>query len=353
VAEYGVPSSWGSSKYASNGMHNGGHTEAMQATYTKRMFASIYEEKYAGALYFHWMDGWFKPVWITAELAFPTHTYPRWHDLTNPQQSYGLLAFDLGAPDYAAHARTTGPGRVRQVETYADAEFFWVKLAMSPALADGETLTMGYDTYGDDVGETLLPDGVRTQRRSEFALTVTAPSTATLQVMKAYDLYAAPRTTPQSLQQSVASDSGHWAAIRRATSVAHGTDDGKFWFPGLDQPLGQLVARRASSPASSMDAVVIDGESVEVRIPWSMLHFTDPTTLSVMDDDAKTKVHETVVTEGIAVSVSVGGEVVETNRRAWEGWKRAPKFTERYKPAARALAESFANVAHPIPDRVR
>lgn len=342
VAEFGVPSSWGNGHYTSNGMNHGGHSEAMQAAFTKRMVRDIYAEKMAGSIYFAWMDEWFKTCWITNALAFPSDDYPKWHDLTNPQQSYGLLAFDLGPPRWDAFPATAGTGRVQKVETFADAEFHWVRLTLATPLADGETFTMGYDTYRDDLGETLLPDGARTKRRSELALTVTAPSTASLRVMKAYDLYGFGVTMPYSHKQSVASDVGAWVDVRRSTSTAHGSDDGVYQFPGLDQPIGQLVARRAEMPGTTRDAIVIDGNVVEIRIPWSLLQVADPATFSVVHDDPKSQNNTSMVTEGIGLSISLGDEVLETNRQLWPTWRGAPKFTERYKPSADALAESYA-----------
>jgi hypothetical protein len=208
---------------------------------------------------------------------------------------------------------------------------------------------VGYDTYGDELGETLLPDGTRTKRRSEFALSVTAPDAATLRVAKAYDLYGFGVKMAYSRSQSVPADTGAWVAVRRSTSTPHQSDDGVFVFPGVDQPIGELVARRASRPASTLDAVVIDGAAVEIRLPWTMLHVADPTTFRVVHDDPSTLERESVVTEGIAVSIALGGEVLETNRRLWPTWRGAPKTTERYKPVAQALAESFALIPPSMP----
>lgn len=344
VGEFGVPTSWGNAHFSSNGMHHGGHSEEMQAKFTKRMVESIYGEKLAGAVYFAWMDEWFKSCWITKDLAYPADHYPKWHDLANPQQAYGVLAYDLGKPKYDAFPKTDGPGRVKTIETFADAEFYWVRLTLTKPLEDGESFTMGYDTYRDDLGESLLPDGSRTKRRNEFALAVTAPATANLRVAKPYDMYGFQVKMSYSHQQSIASDIGAWVDIKRSTSNPHGSDDGLFTFAGLDHVYGKLVARRASTPASSLDAVVIDGPTVEIRVPWTMIQVADPTTFSVVHDDPKTPEFESEVTEGIAVSVAIDGEILETNRRIWPTWRGAPKYTERYKPAAQALAESFAKI---------
>ena len=348
VAEFGLPSSWGNAHYSSNNMHHGGHTEAMQAAYTQRMVGDIYGEKLAGAVYFAWMDEWFKTCWITDALAFPSDDYPKWHDLTDPQQNYGLLSFDLGPPNYDVFPETVGTGRVQSVKTFADAEYFYVKLGLSAPLLDGQSFVLGYDTYRDDLGESLLPDGIRTQHRSELALSVTAPATASLSVLKPYDMYAPGAPISYSVRHSVVSDIGNWAPVRRSTSVAHGSDNGVYEFPGVDQPIGELVARTAASPPTTRDGVVIDGTTIEIRIPWTMLQIADPSTFSAIND-VNMSANTAEVSQGIALSVSIDGEVLETNRKVWPTWRGAPQFTERYKPVADALAASYGALPTAIP----
>ncbi|HSO37997.1 MAG TPA: hypothetical protein VLT33_35965 [Labilithrix sp.] len=352
VAEFGVPSSWGIAKYASNGMHHGGHSEQMQAEHTQRMVGDIYAEKLAGAVSFGWMDGWFKQIWITRELAFPADRSPLWHDVTNAQQFYGLMAFDVGAPDFAAMAPAIGRGRVLKTEAAADAEFFHTRISLASPLADGETLTVGYDTYRDDLGESVLPDGAHTNRRSELALTIVGgDATARLRVMRSYDLYLVTKKQkmPWSILQSTTSDAGDWVDILRNNATAHGSDDHLYSFPAADQPIGVLSARRAGGEVSTLDAVVVGRGTVAVRIPWSLLQFTDPSARRVMHDDAATPAHETAVSEGIGLVVSVGGEKLETPRFTWPTWTKAPPTTERYRPVAAALGASFALIPRRMP----
>jgi len=345
VGEFGVPASWGNAKFSTNGMHHGGHSEDDQAKFTVRMVESIAAEGLAGAVAFGWMDGWFKQVWITREMTNAERS-SLWHDATNPQQYYGLLSFDLPPPDFAALPTTKGSGRVTEIAAAADAEFFHVKLALASPLADGETLTIGFDTYGDDVGELVLPDGARTKARSELALTVSNDG-AQLSVTKAYDLYGINRKTPipGAVWRSVATDGAGWSPVRRNNAVAHKSGDGLYSFPARDHEIGKLVVRREGGSASSLDAVVFRPGGMDIRIPWSLLQFMDPSTRSVMNDDLGTPdVKESAVSEGIRVVTSLGGELVETPRLAWSPWKKAPSTLERYRPAAAALASAYARV---------
>jgi hypothetical protein len=361
VTEFGVPSSWGLAQLASSGMHHGGHTEEEQGIYAARMLRDIVETGCAGAIYFHWMDGWFKRVWIHHERAFPADRMPLWHDLMNPQQSYGLVAFELPPPDFGRWPASEGDGRVLRVEADADAEAFRVRIELASPLTPDETLWVGYDTYGDALGERVLPTGAISPLRIEHLLSIGGAvveddedaERARLTVMASYDPYTingASSPLP-SLFRSTTADGEGFRPIVYNTTGARESDDGVFRFPALDWEAGRLRVRRDAGAASSHDAVLVEGSTVTVSVPWSLLQFTDPSALQVLSDDVATEgVRETETTEGIAVVVSLGDAVVATPRFLWERWDRAPETTERLKRSAEILAEALASIPA-YPDR--
>lgn len=341
VAEYGVPTSWGRAHTSASGMHHGGLSEEEAGIFAARMLRDIDASGMAGGVYFRWEDGWWKRIWITNARAFPAERLRLWHDLMNASQSYGLLAFDLPAPDFARGALTLeGGGRLTAAAAVADAEHFHVRLSLDPPLADGETLTIGLDTYADDRGESLLPGGARSPRRSELALVIEPPGRVELRVQRAYDLLALqlrPRPAWSELR-SIASDDGAFVPMEWIIAVAHGSDDGTFRAPEERFPIGALRARRAEAPPSSLDAVIVDGGEVVVRLPWLLLQFSDPSTRRVIDDDAATSELDTATTEGIALSIAIGDVLLGTTGRAgWPTWNEAPATTERLKDGAETL----------------
>jgi hypothetical protein len=206
-------------------------------------------------------------------------------------------------------------------------------------LADGEVLTLGLDTYGDDVGESVLPSGTTTTRRNELALQITAPDTAQLYVTVAYDLFGIWHgvSTPQQLFHSVASDAGAWVPVRwRNNQIAPpGTPNPEY----IDE-IGRFWVQQSGEPASSRDAVTLAGTRVDVRLPWTLLQFTDPSTLSVMDDDRSTPERETATSQGVAVGVQIGDDLLETSRFGWSPWDVAPPTTERAKASLALYADA-------------
>jgi hypothetical protein len=359
VAEVGVPSSWGNAHYAQSGMDHGGEDEVQQGLDDVRLFRNAYDASTGGAILFAWIDEWWKRTWIVDELALPRDRYKLWHNVTSPEQNFGLLGFEVAPPDFTMFPATTGAGRVTQIRGAADAEFFHLALQLASPLAAGEALTIGYDTYADDRGESILPNGVKTAQRSELALTVTTTS-AELTVMEAYDQFGVWHDTQAAWHnktvsylpsgrpyRSVPSDGGKWNLVRWKNSRAHGSDDGVYNFPGTVQDIGKLRVRQASAPETGHSAVVFDGAKITVRIPWTLLQVTDPSDLRVLDDDPTTRERETSPTEGFRIAVSLGTELVETPRWKWARWEQAPKYVERRKLAYPIFADGLKS----IPDR--
>ncbi len=102
IAEFGVPSSWGSAHQSYSDMHHGGYSEQQQGENNMRLMHNIIDAGCAGGFMFAWMDEWFKPTWIVSyleaygmvsgEVTIPTRQL--WHNLTSPEQNFGLLAYD-------------------------------------------------------------------------------------------------------------------------------------------------------------------------------------------------------------------------------------------------------------------
>jgi hypothetical protein len=356
VAEVGVPSSWGNAHFAQSGMSHGGQDEAQQGLDDVRVFRNAYEAQTGGAILFAWIDEWWKRTWIVDELAMPRDRYKLWHNVTSPEQNFGLLAFEVDPPDFAKFATTTGSGRVAEIRADADAEYFYVKIDLKSPLAPGETLTLAYDTYADDRGESILPDGRTTTQRSEFAVSITEGA-AQLYVMEAYDQFGVWHDTQFAWHnktvselpsgrpyRSIPSDGGKWNPVRWKNNGEHGSDDGVYRFPATAQDIGKLRVRQASEPELGQSAVVFDGNVLTVRLPWTLLHVTDPSDLRVLDDNPKTRERETVITDGIRLAVSLGNDLLETPRLKWKRWDTVPKYKERRKVAYGIFVDGLATI---------
>ncbi|MCB9508411.1 MAG: hypothetical protein H6700_10735 [Myxococcales bacterium] len=352
IGEFGTPSAWGAAHYAQSGMHHGGLDEAVVGHFAARMFYNIYSAGMAGGIYFAWMDEWWKRTWITDELDFPRGRRFRWHNVTAAEQNFGLIAFDLGPPSWSRWEPVAGEGAVREVEADADAEFFHVRVTLDGPLEGSDIpLIIGWDTYRDDLGESTLPGGTVTAQRSEFATVIGGDLSANHLVTRAYDSYGIWHNSSNDLQlfHSIPTDGAPWMLVRWKNNQAHISRDSLWQFPETADEIGQLHVRREGESPSNLDAVVFDGSTITVRIPWSLLHVTDPTRRAVLDDDRTTQGRETAITDGFRLAVEWGGDLVTTPRLQWDTWEEAPPTVEREKPSLALLTEIVRYLPHDLP----
>ncbi len=363
IGETGVSSSWGSAHWSyQRDMNHGGHTEVEMGEVGGRLFRNAYEANTAGAAFFAWIDEWWKPTWITDLRDSEEDRRAFWHNVTAPEQNFGLLAFDLGEPQFGEKGDSfSAGGLVENISLVHDAAFFHVRLDLAESFASSDELVVAFDTYGDaesgqfdeELGESVLPNGIQTENRNEFALVIEGTDKADLMVTEAYDTYRIWHGTPapESVYSSTKTDGAPWKLVTWLNSQVIESKDGESRFPETKHEIGHLSIRAAGETATSHDAVVVHDDHIDIRIPWTLLNVKDPARLKVLHASKKGQqkgVIETAVTNGIAVGVAHNGDLLgETDRYRWEEWGRhgditdIPAYEEREKPALEILGDAM------------
>ena len=337
VAEFGVPSSWGNAHFEFTGMSQGGEDEIEQGNMNVRMLKDIYQAGCAGGCMFAWINENFKNSWITEPSSCGIDRRILWHNLASPEENFGLLKFVEDPPTYNHWAAVTPitTSRITKVQADYDNEYFYTKVYYN-GLSNTDSLYIGYDTYGDGVGQDFFPNHINTiYNRCEFMLIITTDS-ANLYVTIPYDNYSSSHKFPvadsaQQVFHSGATEDIPWNLVRWKNN-----------FPD-DCIYNAGILKNCTLPEvpSSNNAVVRYPDHVEVRIPWHFLNFTDPSDNEVLDCETCTgqgkRPHEppismldnsslppeTTYTTGIALSVLIGNDqadLIETSRFLWEPW---------------------------------
>ncbi len=322
IAEFGIPSSWGVAHYASNGMNHGGFTELEQGQANLRLLQTIDSVNCAGGVMFAWIDEWFKSCWITSKLDYEYSKRIKWHNITNPEQNYGLKAFskDPAFVDWGSFPNTDP---VTYLKAGSDFDYFHVKLGLESPLNLPDTLWLGIDTYSDSLGESILPSGDTVQFRAEFALRITNYS-AELYVTQAYDLFEIwhDYAGPEQLYHSIPTDGEPWRIVRWRNDNEH----------EMVQYIGSLNSNTTLQLPSSHDAVTIDNEYISIKIPYTLLHFSDPTNRVVIHDSRATSEIEDLESDGVAITVFHNGVKTESAfRYLWPKWSNTNGHFERFK----------------------
>lgn len=356
IAEFGVPSSWGSAHQSFSGMHHGGLSEIQQGNYNIRLFNNIVDSGGAGGFMFSWMDEWFKRTWIVqyleaygikdGETLIPTRQL--WHNLASPEQNFGLIAFDQTAGKSWTDYNIVSPGNsLKSIRASHDNSYFYLSAELNETSLPGDTLIIAFDTYLRDTGESVLPGGYAIQNRSEFYLEcIKGEDTASLFVTEAYNMcgltsrFNLSDTTIQKYK-STNTDGAPWVLSKW---INNGFENTIF-------DLGKLPSGSTSDfIPGERQAVVWSGSYLLVRIPWTLLQFYDPTHMIVNDgavtyDSGKTYEIIGKISDGIAVTILFNNKISHTlTRYSWPSWLIVPETKERVKKSLGIISTEMRNI---------
>jgi len=360
IAEFGVPSSWGSAYQSFSNMPHGGLSEIQQGEKDIRQLLNIIDAGCAGGFLFSWMDEWFKPTWIVAYLEaygiksgseiIPTRQL--WHNEVSPEQNFGLLAFDQKTvPDYAAYITDAPAGPLSSVRATHDESFFYLEINTGADLTEADEFMVSFDTYLGGTGESTLPGGALVTNRAEFLLTFSlSDDTALYNVTEAYDMngltvqYNLSDPAVQKYKSTI-TDGAPWKLMQWIND----------FYELTVHKLGKLPLEHASSfNTDKRIAVAWSGKKLNVRIPWTMLYFNDPTQMRVNDgavsyDGGYNFEIFTAESAGIAVSINHKGVVTNTtNRYRWPTWLVVPATVTREKASLPIIEEGLSLIPYYI-----
>ncbi len=353
IAEFGVPSSWGSAHQSFSNMHHGGYSEEQQGEIDVRLMNNIFDTDCAGGFVFAWMDEWFKNTWIvqymealnTLSGTTQIPTRQLWQNITSPEQNFGLIAFDQKEVlPYADYLNDNNSGPVSSVKATNSNEYFFVEITTSLPFTVGEKMLIAFDTYMKNVGESILPDGKSINNRSEFLLEITAgDDSAKFYVTQAYNMCG---LTPSfdladhniQMFRTTITDGAPWNLMKWINDENEKTES----------VIGLLPIENTDAFSSGNRAVACWNQNkITIRIPWTMLYFYDPTQMKVINgavtyDGGRSYVTESTLSDGIALSVSYKNSIINTTTRyIWDTWLVVPETIYREKKSLAVIEEGL------------
>lgn len=320
IAEFGVPSSWGTGHQSPSGMDHGGLSEEEQGEYTVRMFDNLTASGCAGGIQFSLIDEWFKQTWITNPYSNAAYRH-FWHNITAPEQNFGILAYAPPPEPFLKTGSYSGSS-LSEVKVVSDYTFFRIRLQMKTELFLGDTLWVALDTYESNLGESILPNGKSIVTgpetlRAEFALGIPiGGERADLYVIPGYDIYGIKSLVRVDTVISSSSDAGEWNPVRWKTNYAY----------NRTQYIGELQVSDSEDPYEFLNAVTVFKDSLEIRIPWTLINFSAPTVgramhyVSHLDAGDIVIEQEDTLSDGIALTLSLKDELYQADRYNWSPW---------------------------------
>lgn len=350
ISELGIPSSMGVAHINENAYNHGGYNEVDQAAILVDQIDAAVAANAAGTIVFEWIDEWFKRTWMTNATMLPADSGRLWHDVTSPEESFGIISFwpvpnrsrvvDGKAGDWpsptapgsntfvhtaqpAAVAQPSGDGKdalrsLTSVHLAYDPAYLYLKIQLgstADATTDGATrlldsvLLVGLSTSAGATGDRRLSElpPLQTAPDLGFELWLTLDHAAKLYTLRVDDHYdptpllnggggkgGKPETNENGLFQLASQ-----IVNNNAQYVAEGLPlipKKRYYQAG--------VLRYGDAAVDTLSHVFAGpGGVIEVRLPWHALWVTDPAGRHVLDKDPKATGFIAKPTEGIQALV--------------------------------------------------
>ncbi len=354
ITEFGVSTGRGMAQEDKNtGRNQGNMSEQEQGQAIVDCYDDIIKSGCNGGCVFSWQDEWFKRTWNTMH-AIDLKRTAYWSDYQTNEQYFGLLSFDPGEEKSIVYVDgdvsewTKSDIAIKtdnsSLSVKYDEKFIYFMLYKKDLDFEKETLYIPIDTTPKTGSTYCSSNGLKFQRECDFLLTVNGKTNTRLQVQKRYEV--------------LRSTYGDSVYKKNAYDKANIPDKDTPEFVNIDMILkkavlqfgdseeipdaevfetGDLVYGNANPESENFNSLadfICNGDYVEIKIPWQLLNFADPSKMQIHDDyyDDNYGIEYIDINE-MFVGFSVGntGNRIMMNSVELEGWGNDVTYHERLK----------------------
>ncbi len=301
ISEYGVSTGRGMAQRDYNtGRSQGNMSEDEQGQAIIECYEDIMNAGCAGSCVFTWQDEWFKRTWNTMH-AVDLENTPYWSDYQTNEQYFGLLAFDPGETESVCYV----DGDVSEwneedivvdnedisLSMKYDEKFIYFLIKKDGFSSDEDTIYIPIDT-NPKIGSTYCDEyNLSFDRGTDFLIVIDGKENSRVLVQERNEVLRAmfyhetqgmdpyidiidediPIFKPISLMLQTATPllTGDWEA------------NAETYETGL---LEYGNANPSSDDFNSLADFTFSGDYIELKLPWQLLNFSNPSEMMIHDD---------------------------------------------------------------------
>ena len=363
ISEFGQPSSRGVARLnLSRGMNQGHLTEKEQAENLVTLYEDIKLSGCAGACIFSWHDEWFKRTWNTwPGVNLARNAY--WSDYQTNEQFFGLVTFDPGKEESIVYVDgdisewEDDPWLLQQegygLQACYDEKFVYFHISAENLTPD-DVLYIPVDITPNSGALSDRESGLRFELPVDFLIRIDGTDNSVMLVQEYYDLLFATERREiwdeDAFIHPPAKDSQQFNLIYQFLRGKTILLNGKVLDPWLF-PTGELrhgIANPEHPEFDSLADYYISGNHIEIRLPWTLFNFSDPSTMAIHDDYYPNYGVEELQINHMDVSLQVvrDGETVVLPFAEFKlkGWGNNPQWHMRLKEAYYAMQAAYGEV---------
>lgn len=361
IAGFGLSTSRGIAHIDSARGYNHGHlSEEMQAKATVDLYKDIMLSGCSGAIVFSWQDEWYKKSWYTRDLInINRNAY--WHNLQISEQSYGILAFDQGDenrkipyPDGETseweNASVVTANDEMSLSMLSDEKYLYMKIYKKGFNIDKDEMYISLDTTPKSGSKKSTYLGLEFDRNVDFVVRIKGKDRSKVYVHDYYnplsrDEDGYPET--EEIKEEITSNSDKFNRIYTVIrNKKLGDKKSKENIP-VYYETGALTYGNANINVkgnNTLSDFYISGNNIEIRIPWQLINFSDPSKKAVLGDIRKLESPKDIKIRKIYAGLTLISDnkniSLKSGSFGWKNWNQ-PKYHERLKPIYYSLQEAF------------
>ncbi|MEN6326649.1 MAG: hypothetical protein ABFD18_10665 [Syntrophomonas sp.] len=359
VAEFGVPSSRGMAHRGPLERNQGMHSEKEQGEMNIAMFKAIKNAGANGGILFSWHDEWFKHTWNTMDLEMPAERRPMWLNRLTNEENFGLIAVEPGSSNRVFLDGNINEwnkidlnekaerGNKIKLKISSDEAYLYISIEKPDGWNwNDEELYLSFDNQPGGNEFLAAKPKVRFGSGAEFLLTCTGQEAARLQAASNYDqhLYNYGQLLKMISVNPALTEAnrGVFLPWKLCLSRELYLPASKRSIPFEEIEIGTLHSGKQtpSTPGeNSLADFYCTTDIIEMRIPWMMLGFTDPSSHQVWAYPNYEQ--DTPLINTTSPGLNIQAQVLNKNEDAvtivdpplfynWENWDR-PSYHEREK----------------------
>jgi len=352
ISEFGISTGRGMAQRDMNtGRNQGNMSEKEQGQALVDCYDDIRSVGCAGCCVFSWQDEWFKRTWNTM-YAVNLKRDPYWSDYQTNEQYFGLLSFDPGKEESVCYVDGSDEEWTKddlvaeyndlQLSMKYDEKFIYFLVRKDGLSIDSDKIYIPIDTTPKTGSSYYEEKDMLFDRAADFVIQLEGKENSRVRVQERYEVLRSNYSENvyefnAYLKKNIpAKDSPRFTDIDMILQTATPLIYNNLQAPAEVFETGKLTYGNAnpSSPDFNSLADFMEGDGVvEIKLPWQLLNFSDPSRMTIHDDYYEHYGIEYIEINKMYVGVTdgSGGERAELKSVPLKGWENSVSYHERLK----------------------
>ncbi len=363
ISEFGIPTSRAMAHIDVNtGRNQGAMSESEQGQALVDCYNDIKSAGCAGSCIFSWQDEWFKRTWNTLH-SVDLKRNPYWSDYQTNEQFFGIMTFDPGEEESVCYVDgdvlewssgdiVSQNGNMTLSVKY-DEKFIYFLVHKKGLDFENDTIFLPIDTTQKSGSNYCENYALKFDRGADFIVALNGANNSRVLVQERYEalrstysfeVYKYNTYETGNIPQKNSSLFKNIDLILHKKEITTARSDENL---ALTFETGKLKYGNANPDCedyNSLSDFCTKGDYIEIRLPWQMLNFGDPSKMMIHDDYYENYGVEFIKIDEMFVGITQGGNVrTSLDSVVLKEWGNSVTFHERLKNSYYIMQELWGD----------